>query len=148
MSAKHWVAAELGINTACVHVCVRARASTSAIFLFTLGPQINSLPSINLCTNKNLAGRQMQLTRIMGGNRRERAYSYALVATYAAVTLIHARGGPRGSAVGGSGSVINGRLNTEAQGFLRRGGRRRRGRSVNPGFNFSASATPQLGLTP
>lgn len=81
----------------------------------------------------------MQLTHIMGGNRRERAYSYALMATYAAVALIHARGGPCGPAVGGGGSVINGRLNTEVQGFLRRGGRRP-GHSADPGWDFFPSA--------
>lgn len=142
MSAKLWVAAETGTNTACVHVCVRARmcARTRAIFLFTLGPQINSLPSINLCTNKNLAGRQMQLTHIMGGNRRERAYSHALMATYAAVTLTHARGGPGGSAVGGGGSMINGRLVTEVQRFLGRGGRRPGHSADHPGWNFFPSA--------
>lgn len=78
----------------------------------------------------------MQLTHIMGGNRRERAYSYALMATYAAVTLIHARGGPGGSAVGGGGSMINGRL----QRFLRRGGRRPGHSADHPGWNFLPSA--------
>lgn len=95
-----WVAAGAGTNTVCVHVCARACERTRAIFLFTLGPQINSLPSINLCTNKNLAGRQMQLTHIMGGNRRERAYSYALIGNICRSHVNTCTRGPYGPTVG------------------------------------------------
>lgn len=81
-------------------VCARALERTRAIFLFTLGLQINSLPSINLCTNKNLAGRQMQLTHIMGVNRRERAYSYALIGNICRSDVNTLTWGPCGSTVG------------------------------------------------